>query len=32
MRSEGIDAVFVNGRLAYRSGVFHEAAGVGIRG
>ncbi|MCC6740263.1 MAG: hypothetical protein IT452_14550 [Planctomycetia bacterium] len=29
--SQGIDAVFVNGRLAYRAGLL-EASGVGIRG
>lgn len=29
-RSDGIEAVFVNGKLAYRGGVFHESAGVGV--
>lgn len=30
-RSDGIDAVFVNGRLAYEGGVFRDSAGVGVK-
>ncbi len=29
-RSDGIVSVFVNGRLAYENGAFHESAGVGV--